>query len=421
VTDKDGASSDYTTDVRVQNVSPHSKKFWDNNPIAEASVVTVGFDAVSDPSGADTRAGFTYSYDFNNDGVFDLVTTSPTATYTFGDNGVFIVRGRVTDKDGGFEDYTTDVEVYNVAPAARLVVSGTAVEGASMTFRLEGGSDASAVDLGAGLTYSFDLDGDGVYETSGSAASARRSFPNEGSYTVRAKVTDKDGGSTTYSTVVNVANAAPTVSSFVTSASAFGSARQGSVVSASGSFADAGVLDTHTAVIDWGDGTTSVVTPRESNGVGTFSATHVYAQGGMYNVCLRLTDNAGAAATGSARAIVTGVGLRNGVLEVVGTNGSDRITVEDTKSSIKIKTDLLTGQDPSFPTASVREVQVWLGGGADKFDTKGEMTRPVYVNGSLYAMPASTVLSTNPGNILKSGKPLKGARARLFSDVRVAA
>src|SRR5205085_10822196 len=144
----------------VKNVAPRSPHFWDNNPKAEGSVVTVGFDTVTDPSGADTAAGFTYSYDFNNDGVYEVTSTSPTATATFGDNGVYWVRGRVTDKDGDFTEYTTDVEVYNVAPTANLVGATAAVEGSSLAFRLEGAADPSAADLAAGLTYSFDLNGD---------------------------------------------------------------------------------------------------------------------------------------------------------------------------------------------------------------------------------------------------------------------
>ena len=91
--------------------------------------MTVGFDAVSDPSGADTAAGFTYSYDFDNDGVYEVTSSSPTASHTFGDNGVYWVRGRVTDKDGGFEEYTTDVEIYNVRPPPASCGGTAAVEG----------------------------------------------------------------------------------------------------------------------------------------------------------------------------------------------------------------------------------------------------------------------------------------------------
>src|SRR5262249_45659387 len=64
---------------------------------------------------------FKYSYDFNNDGTFDVVdSTNATATFKFKHDGSFMVKGRIKDKDGGFTDYTTTVTVTNVD----LVVTG---------------------------------------------------------------------------------------------------------------------------------------------------------------------------------------------------------------------------------------------------------------------------------------------------------
>ncbi|MDW8260998.1 MAG: PKD domain-containing protein [Phycisphaerales bacterium] len=76
----------------------------------------VQFTGASDPSAVDTIAGFTYSFDFNNDGDFTdpgdiAATSSPTASYTFSSPGTYTVRGRITDKDGGFSQYTTTVTV----------------------------------------------------------------------------------------------------------------------------------------------------------------------------------------------------------------------------------------------------------------------------------------------------------------------
>jgi len=65
---------------------------------------------------------------------------------------------------------------------------------------------------------------------------------------------------------------------------------EGSAVSLSGAtFKDPGVLDTHTAVISWGDG---AVTPGAVNEVAhTISASHVYADNGVYTVVVTVTDN----------------------------------------------------------------------------------------------------------------------------------
>ena len=106
------------------------------------------------------------------------------------------------------------------------------------------------------------------------------------------------------------------------------------------------------------------------------------------------------------------MGLHNGVLEVIGTNGSDKVTLQaDNKGMVKVKGVLQ--QDPSFALSSVREVQVWLGGGSDKLDVQGTVGKPVYYNGSLYngsTKGNATVAAVNP-------KTKRG----LFSNVLVAA
>ena len=77
---------------------------------------------VFDPSKADTAAGFTYSYDFDNDGIFEIFNgTSPTATIPasyLSTSGPAVIHGRITDKDGFFTEYTTTIQVIDTAPAS---------------------------------------------------------------------------------------------------------------------------------------------------------------------------------------------------------------------------------------------------------------------------------------------------------------
>ena len=53
---------------------------------------------------------------------------------------------------------------------------------------------------------------------------------------------------------------------------------EGETVTLVGLFSDPGLLDTHTIVIDWGDGTTSTPTssPTPISGERTYTATHEY-------------------------------------------------------------------------------------------------------------------------------------------------
>ena len=75
---------------------------------------------------------------------------------------------------------------------------------------------------------------------------------DDGQYTVTVTVTDDDGGVGSGSFTVTVTNVAPTVwtASDVTGV-------EGSAVQFAATFSDPGVLDTHSALIDWGDGSTS--------------------------------------------------------------------------------------------------------------------------------------------------------------------
>lgn len=63
---------------------------------------------------------------------------------------------------------------------------------------------------------------------------------------------------------------------------------------ASATFTDLPVSDTHTAIWNWGDGTTSTGTITESNGSGSVSDNHIYTFAGVYEITLTVTDNNGA-------------------------------------------------------------------------------------------------------------------------------
>lgn len=73
----------------------------------------------------------------------------------------------------------------------------------------------------------------------------------------------------------------------------------GETFSITASFTDQNITDTHTATIDWGDGTTSPAQITESNGAGTALADHVYTAAGIYTVSITLSDDKGATATAS--------------------------------------------------------------------------------------------------------------------------
>src|SRR5205823_6595087 len=120
IIDKDGGFTEYTTTVTVNNVPP-TATLANSGPVDEGSPATITFSGASDPSSADTSAGFHYSYDCTGNGTnlassYGAAGTSASSNCTFADNGPYTVYGRIFDKDNGFSTYTTSVTVTNVPP-----------------------------------------------------------------------------------------------------------------------------------------------------------------------------------------------------------------------------------------------------------------------------------------------------------------
>src|SRR5262249_38029437 len=112
-TNSSGTSS-ATAVISILNVAPTAN--FSAPTVSEGQIAGLTFSNPFDPSIDDTAAGFTYSYDFNNDGIFEVPGSSSSgvvlpASLTADGPTSFTVRGRITDKDGGFTDYTTTVQV----------------------------------------------------------------------------------------------------------------------------------------------------------------------------------------------------------------------------------------------------------------------------------------------------------------------
>jgi parallel beta-helix repeat protein len=201
VTDGTNTSVSDTAVVTVNNVAP-TATFSNNGPVDTGATVTLSFTSPSDPSSADTAAGFKYSYDFNNDGTWDVVdSTSPTATTSFAAAGTYTVKGRIKDKDGGFTTYTTTVTV-NALPTANAGPDQTANEGSSVSFTGTAGGGTGT------LSYDWDF-GDGSTHGTGTLTPTHK-YADNGTYTVTLKVTDGTNTSVSDTAVVTVNNVAPT-------------------------------------------------------------------------------------------------------------------------------------------------------------------------------------------------------------------
>jgi hypothetical protein len=260
--------------------------------VSEGGSVTLagsGSDADQDAASLD------YSWDLDNDGVFE--TTGQSAAFSAaaldGPSSV-TVNLRVCDDAGACDDASVTVSILNAAPSATAqgdtigeggtaTVSGTIADPGSLdthTVVIDWGGSATTLNLAPGvLTYS-----------------ASQAFADDAVQTVTVTVSDDDGGTGSATAVVTVSNAAPAVT---VSGSSNASANQ--PYSLSGTYSDAGALDTHTATINWGDGT--VETMSVSGGV--FGASHQYSAAGSYTVTACVTDDDGGSGCASLELTVT--------------------------------------------------------------------------------------------------------------------
>lgn len=154
----------------------------------------------------------------------------------------------------------------------------------------------------------------------------------------------------------------------------------GDPVSLAATFAHEGSTATHTATIDWGDGTT---TNGAVNG-NTISGSHTYSGAGRYAVSVTVNDNLGGQTVQTADALVSGVSVNNGVLQIIGTDGNDSIKVAlvNKTGEIKVTSKIEPGiKFRSFPGTSVNRIEMVLGDGDDKINVNKKITDPLYVDG----------------------------------------
>ncbi len=281
VTDKDGAVTNQTTSIKVDNVAPTIANITKPTTIKEGETVTFSATAI-DPGINDT---LTYSWSFGDN---TQPAIGENVSHAFADNGTYNVVLTVTDKDGAATTQTLVAKVDNVAPiVVSIVKPNTIKEGELATF------SATATDPGIldTLTYSWNF-GDNTQPVTGQ--NVNHTFIDNGTYNLVLTVTDKDGATTTQTVAVKVDNVAPTVVSIAKPTQI----NEGQAVQFTATATDPGTLDTLTYSWNFGDNT---------NPVSGRDATHTFADNGNYNVVLTVTDKDGAATTQTVVAKVDNV------------------------------------------------------------------------------------------------------------------
>lgn len=160
--------------------------------------------------------------------------------------------------------------------------------------------------------------------------------------------------------------------------------KEATSITLNGTFTDADTLDNHTATVDWGDG--SPVEPAQvipATGGGSVFSTHAYAQGGVYTVTVTITDAAGGSDSQEAQAVIAGAGIQNGVLQIVGDESANSVSVNQQGNGwLKVHSDIFTDENHrTFTLSSVQAIQIWLGAGDDRATLAGNLSIPTVIVG----------------------------------------
>ncbi|KAA5538993.1 S8 family serine peptidase [Roseiconus nitratireducens] len=234
----------------------------------------------------------------------------------------------------------------------------------------------------------------------GVGAAVAYTVPAAGTYTVVVNAADEFPGE-----YVLHLNRQPQLTSVTSSATLEQLAGEGDPVLVEALFTDLNLDDTHTAIVDWGDGTAAE--PAEvvqQRGGGTVLAQHAYPFGGIYSVTVTVFDQDGLADSIQTQAVVSGAGIQDGQLQVIGTDQRDVVQLNlvggRNNQSVRLNSKFLSGDRfREFDVADIGSILVMLGDGDDHFVTAGNIAIDTVVIGGA----GNDLIRTGKGNDILLG------------------
>jgi hypothetical protein len=168
---------------------------------------------------------------------------------------------------------------YTVNEGGTVTLTATGSDGAGHSYQWD--------------AYSWDLNNDGIFETSGQIVTfSAMGLDGPSTRTIVVRGSDSTGRSATSQAIVNVVNVAPTVSATFASSTVSCGANNATL---NVTISDPGP-DTNTAKIDWGDGSGL----QDLGSVfSSFSVPHTYGRAGSYVATVTVVDDDGGSGTAS--------------------------------------------------------------------------------------------------------------------------
>ena len=323
--------------------------------------------------------------------------------HTYVNDGNYEVIVIVTDSYGATGSDTLTLTVENVVPTiSALSVTPEIDENGVVTFTGQftdpGVFDSHTVviDWADGTSKTLMLAvGDRSFSAMHQYLDDDPSGTPQDDYVIQVILTDDDAGYDNISMKTTVKNMAPVIVALSNDSPGVGDAAAGEEVTFAAQFTDVGMLDSHTAIIDWGDGTSSSGKIVESGGSGSVSGSHIYAKGGIYNITLTLTDDDMGIAIGMTTAVITGIGVDGDILQIIGTSGDDHVTVNMTRGchkQFKVHANFLPHDCKgkkndhgrgfkTFDAAGISKIVVLVGDGNDKVTIDGNIKITTLIDG----------------------------------------
>ena len=371
VTDDDGGVGLAGATIEATNVAPEVAIAGAPETVPEGTLVTLDADVV-DSGPVDT---FTLEWNVTKNGQQYQSGGDTSFSFTPDDDGIYVATLKVTDDDGDATTAESVIEVTNVDPEGTIDgLPDSADEGAEISF------DAVVSDPGTADTHTVNwhVAKDGEDYRSGSGEHFGFAPDDNGLYEVSLTVTDDDGGTSQTTSQVNVQNVAPELGEVAGTPWL----AEGESFSLSGNISDPGTADAFELAVDWGDGVPETFSyPAGTTG---FNETHQYDSGGIYTVGLTLADDDLASAVASQTASVSGVGVHDGVLQVVGTQQSDIVFVDRLDGDqFLVVADFLqdASRSRSVDAAGIDQIEIILADGNDLAVVSDNVETPSLVDG----------------------------------------